>query len=268
MAIYLNQLLFKNQNKGCLTTAMYGIRWAHHVVGLPSPTDNPMVKLAYDGCLRSCPGSRQKKEALPIEALKELYDRTTAEGLNLGNQRFLLVCVIGFCGFFRIEELLRVQLKHLEIKRDHLRIFLDRSKTDQNREGENVYIARTGSQYCPVAFVEKFLRDAKLDLRTNKESFLIPRIHKTKKGHIASKTKGISDTRIREIFMENIKTMDAHTNYGLHSLRSGGASAAAQHGVSDRLISKQGRWASESARNGYIKDNLETRLSVTRSLGL
>ena len=73
---------------------------------------------------------------------------------------------------------------------------------------------------------------------------------------------------IREFFMDNIKVLDAHTNYGLHSLRSGGASAAAQHGVSDRLISKQGRWASESARNGYIKDSLESRLSVTRALGL
>ena len=97
---------------------------------------------------------------------------------------------------------------------------------------------------------------------------MIPRLHKTKKGYTASKTKGISYTRIREIFMENVKRIDNQGTYGLHSLRSGAASAAAQKGVSDRLVSKQGQWLSESARNRYIKDSVEDRLSVTRALEL
>ena len=50
-------------------------------------------------------------------------------------------------------------------------------------------------------------------------------------------------------------------NFGLHSLRSGGASAAANNGISDRLMSKQGRWSSEKARNGYIKDSVVKRLT-------
>ena len=73
---------------------------------------------------------------------------------------------------------------------------------------------------------------------------------------------------MREIFKEKITAIDDRTNYGMHSLRSGGASAAAQNGVPDRLISKQGRWASDNARNGYIQDSKATRLSVTKALGL
>ena len=57
-------------------------------------------------------------------------------------------------------------------------------------------------------------------------------------------------------------------NLGLHSLRAGGASAAVQNGVSERLISKQDRSASEVARNGYIQDSKKSHLSVTLSLGL
>ena len=57
-------------------------------------------------------------------------------------------------------------------------------------------------------------------------------------------------------------------SFGLHSLRSGGASAAANSGISDRLISKQGRWSSEKARNGYIKDIVVKRLIVSNTLGL
>ena len=268
VATYLNHLLFINGTKGGLTTAFYGIRWAHHTVGLDSPTDNPLVQLAYEGCLRSIPGTRRKKEALPIDLLKKLVDYYTGNGTNLYNLRFLLVCLLGFCGFFRIEELLSVQLKHISIERDHLSIFVEKSKCDQHREGEKVYISRTGSKYCPVNFTETFLKEAGLSCVHNKESFLIPTLHKSKKGYRASKSKGISDTRIREFFKEKIKAIDDRTNYGMHSLRSGGASAAAQNGVPDRLISKQGRWASDNARNGYIQDSKATRLRVTKALGL
>ena len=40
--------------------------------------------------------------------------------------------------------------------------------------------------------------------------------------------------------------------YGLHSLRAGGASAAANAGVPDRMFKRHGRWRSENAKDGYI----------------
>ena len=54
----------------------------------------------------------------------------------------------------------------------------------------------------------------------------------------------------------------------LHSLRAGGVSAAANNGVKDRMFKRHGRWVSESAKDGYIKDNIDERLSVSLSLGL
>ena len=56
--------------------------------------------------------------------------------------------------------------------------------------------------------------------------------------------------------------------FSLHSLRSGGASAAANAGVPDRHFKRHGRWRSESAKDGYVQDKLEERLSVSKSLGL
>ena len=41
--------------------------------------------------------------------------------------------------------------------------------------------------------------------------------------------------------------------FGLHSLRGGGASAAANAGVPDRWFKRHGRWISENAKDGYIK---------------
>ena len=40
VALYLNHLFFVKGTKGSITTAVYGIRWAHHSVGLSSPTQS------------------------------------------------------------------------------------------------------------------------------------------------------------------------------------------------------------------------------------
>ncbi|KAL5497418.1 hypothetical protein EMCRGX_G013885 [Ephydatia muelleri] len=42
----------------------------------------------------------------------------------------------------------------------------------------------------------------------------------------------------------------------MHSLRAGGATAAANAGVPDRLFKRHGRWKSESAKDGYVKDSV------------
>jgi len=55
---------------------------------------------------------------------------------------------------------------------------------------------------------------------------------------------------------------------GTHSLRSGGATVAANAGVPDPLFKRHGRWASESAKDGYVQDYLSVRLSVSKALGI
>jgi hypothetical protein len=39
-------------------------------------------------------------------------------------------------------------------------------------------------------------------------------------------------------------------NFGLHSFRSGGVTAACKFGISDRLFKIHGRWKSENAKDG------------------
>ena len=58
------------------------------------------------------------------------------------------------------------------------------------------------------------------------------------------------------------------TEFGLHSLRSGGATTAINAGVPDRLFKRHGQWQSENAKDGYIKDSVEKRLQVSKKLGL
>lgn len=56
--------------------------------------------------------------------------------------------------------------------------------------------------------------------------------------------------------------------YGLHSLRARGATAAANAGVEHRLFKRHGRWRSENAKDDYVKESYQNRLSVSLNLGL
>ena len=74
---------------------------------------------------------------------------------------------------------------------------------------------------------------------------------------------------MREIFLAKLDELgfDA-SKFGLHSLRAGGTTAAANAGVADRLFKRHGRWRSESTKDSYIDDLRDARMSVSKSHNL
>ena len=235
-------------------------------IGFESPIESPFLQAVYEGCTRMTSTTKNKMEPLESETIKKLVEFYGKDD-TIPNLRFLILATIGFAGFMRIEEILELKLENIRIKSDRLEIILDKSKNDQYHEGNIIPISRLDSENCPVKIFEKFLSKANLDIKTDDQCFLFPRIFKCKKGHKVVRLK--SYTRAREIFHEFLKPFkEAGVRYGLHGLRSGGASEAAKNGISDRLISKHGRWKSQNARNGYIKDSMKTKLNISKSLGL
>ena len=140
-------------------------------------------------------------------------------------------------------------------------------KTDQFRDGANVVIAETGSATCPVQWLKRYFRMA--GLQGDSQERLFRGIVHTKKGERLRVSGGLSYTRLRELLLAKFEQLGCDKGcFSPHSLRAGGASAAANGGIPDRMFKRHGRWASESAKDGYVKDALEDRLEVSRSLGL
>ena len=119
---------------------------------------------------------------------------------------------------------------------------------------------------CPVNNVKKYNEWAEL----KSDDFLFCNLSKTKTGYkIRNDRKVMTYSNLRDEFFA---ALSPHVNdisrYCLHSIRAGGASAAANNGVKDKMFKRHRRWISDSVKDGYIKDNLKERLAVSLSLGL
>ena len=74
---------------------------------------------------------------------------------------------------------------------------------------------------------------------------------------------------MRDLFRKKLANLGfSPGEFGLHSLRAGGTTAAANAKVPDWMFKRHGRWKSENAKDGYVKDDVRSRLEVSKSLGL
>ena len=153
---------------------------------------------------------------------------------------------------------------------DHVLLFVVKSKTDVYKGGSEVFIARTFTSTCPVSMLEKYLSLANIDKTSDEFIFrALSFCKKTDTYRLRCCGSSLTYTRAREILLNALEVLGLDKNkFGLHSLRSGGATAANAAGISDRLFKKHGRWRSDKAKDGYVRENLKEKLSVTQNLGL
>jgi len=69
-------------------------------------------------------------------------------------------CLSAFAGFLQFDEVANICLCDLHAGASHLTVKIPHSKLDQLWNGDEVVIARTGSDTCPVAMLEKYLGQA------------------------------------------------------------------------------------------------------------
>ena len=151
--------------------------------------------------------------------------------------------------FFKIEEVLHIKYGDISFHSGYVIINLEVSKTDQLRKGNQVVIAESSNDdTCPVKIFKRYL--------SHLESFPVGPSHyvfshyalsKTRSGHIlVSINKPISCSSVRDYFKTTFKDI-VPALFSTDSLRAGGASAAANAGMADRLFLRHGRWKSVSA---------------------
>ena len=267
VALYLQHVLDATRSCSSVDTAFYAIKWAHEMAGLVFQSSSPIVSKVRAAAKRIGGTTRpNRKEPLPVEVLKEIV-----EGADLSNilqLRNVCLYVLSYAGFFRSDEVRNIRRNDISFHDGYMTIRVEKSKTDQLRQGDEVVIAQSGSSVCPVSLLKDYLSMSNISPHSNEFSFR-PLV-KTKSSHrLIQHDKPISYTTFRDHLAKNLKSVVPDpSSYGTHSFRSGGATRAANSGIRDRVFQRHGRWKSVAAKYRYVKDNVTARLQVSKTLGL
>lgn len=164
----------------------------------------------------------------------------------------------------RISEILSLTSGNVTFKPDHIVLRIAQSKTDQTRQGNEVVLAKTGSLICPCTALLNYINRANISLTSNEKLFR--NIYLTKGTERLLETP-LTYSRTRFLFRETFLRAGLNpSNFGTHSLRSGGATTAANKGVTFEEIKRHGRWRSNKTVDRYVSYSLSKRLSVSKSL--
>ena len=178
------------------------------------------------------------------------------------------MCLLAYAGFFRISELLSIRRSNIVTEDLYHKIFIEVSKTDKYREGSWVYIAKTGNFTCPYTYLIKYLEAARIPSFSQNFIFRSLRYDKNLKSNVLS-SKPLTPSRAGEILKEKLKAIGLDpSKFSNHSFRSRGATSTANLDVPDRLFKVHGRWKSDSAKDGYVHDKLDSRLYVPWHIGI
>ena len=135
---------------------------------------------------------------------------------------------------------------------------VDKSKIDQLRQGDEVVIAQSEGNVCPVFLLKENVK--KLDISPDCSEFIFQPLVKTKLSYKL--------VQIGQLAKSLQSIVPDPSVYGTHSFWSGGAARASNSRVGDRIFQKHGRWKSVATKDGYVKDDMSSRLVVSKSLGL
>jgi len=266
LALYLQHLSEAKGSKSAVEEAVNSLAWVHNLAGLSPPSASPIVRVTVEGLKRTLAKPVVKKSPFTVEMLKAIVDDNRRRD-TLTSMRLTTACLLSFAGFLRFDEVANIRLCDLRVGANHLTIRIPHSKSDQLRNGDEVVIARTRSDTCTVAMLEKYLGRVGI-INLSSESMLFRGIVNGKVEKLRD-SGGLSYTRLSELLKEKLQQLGFPVGeYSLHSLRSGGATTAAEAGIPDRVFKRHGRWKSDKAKDGYVQDSLEKRLTVSQSLGL
>lgn len=241
--VYYITFLGKTLKASSIKRKMTAISQRHETAGYPSPTKTALVKGVWDGIQRSIGIKEEGKDALWLDELRQMIQNIPQEKVIDVRNRALLV--IGWAGALRRSELVQLNVEDISITRDGLILHLNKSKTDQKGEGQDVALPYGSNPLtCPVRSLEDWLGASGLS-----EGPLFRRIDRH--GNILGRMTPQSVRLIVKSCCEEVG-LDP-SRYGAHSLRSGFCSTAAKAGKPEHQIMKQTRHKRSDSLQRYIK---------------
>ena len=153
----MQYVLETTRSSSSVDTEFYSIKWAHESAALVPPTrDNPLVNRVREAARRILGGKWcHRKEPLSIEIINDII--SAADLFNTLQLRNICLYFLCYAGFFRSEEVTSIRRNHITFHDGYMIIKVEKSKTDQLRQGDEVIIAQSGGTACPVSILRDYL---------------------------------------------------------------------------------------------------------------
>lgn len=244
VALYLTAEAEAGRATSTLSRRLSSISQAHQAAKHDSPTHDLQVRTVWAG-IRRAKGTAQKRVAPVVtEELRAMVDALPDTLAGLRDRALLLV---GFVGAFRRSELVSIDAEDLTPTAAGFVLNLQRSKTDQEGEGEQKAIPYgSNPSTCPVRALQAWLEAAGI------ESGPVFR-GVNRHGHVAAgRLSGRSVANIIKRHAEAVG-LDAE-RYSGHSLRAGFATSSARAGAQERDIARVTGHRSERILRRYIRE--------------
>lgn len=205
---------------------------------------------------------KHKNTRLPISHKQLKIIKSALKKLASHHNRAMLWCAITFAffGLLRVSEMVSktqssfdkektLLYNDVKICKQHVKIHLKSSKTDQYSSGADVVLAKNKTALCPHRAALKYA-DHVL----------------SRKGPFFTYENGkFLTNRSFNKFIRSILPSTNAGSYSSHSLRIGAATEAARRGYPKYVIQQIGRWRSSSFKK-YIKFNKSTYIDISKSL--
>jgi len=215
---------------------------AHTSRNLSTPTTAPIVQATLKG-IRRVHGVKQKQAAAITE--DELVKLSSNLGDSAKDLRDKALLLVGFAGAFRRSELVGIDVEDLGWKPEGLVVRVGKSKTDQEGEGREVFLASTNDHGCAVVALREWLDHTGIDGGP---------VFRSVSRYGRAQAKRLSSEAVAVIIKKLAKNVGLDPKqFSGHSLRAGYVTTAAKQGQPIWQIKRQTGHRSDSIVDRYIR---------------
>ena len=219
-----------------------------HFPAVREARNSTLVRRTLQGCMRMRGVATVRKRALTTDDLRQVADHYR-ESTTHDDLLFVAMVFTGFLGLLRLGELTfpnEVSLQNwrkvtrrstVSIRDSYYEFLLPGHKADRYFEGNKIIIPAQRFNHRPLHHFSRYIQS-----RDNLHPVASP-LWLTASGSIPT----------RSFFINRLRLFFKKDTAG-QSMRAGGATALAEHGISPAIIQASGRWASE-AFLVYIRKN-------------
>ena len=209
------------------TFKLFVASFSHYFMinNLPDVTKNNEFR-TYKKSIQRTLGTSPHKDKKPITkefmiAISQKIDKTIFEEV-----RFFTAMSFAFYGFLRFSELRNLKMNDIKIENDGICLTITQSKNDPLGKGTLCFISKNEQPHNPYSWFT-----------------LLISIKKFSDDHLLFNYSLQTFSRKIKEHLKNIG-VKSYYKFSSHSLRKGGANAAAKFGIQDNIIQRHGRWRS------------------------